>query len=198
MDPRAELQAATEQNAREAREEREAEELRAAAAKAAQEMAEESAKARANTAAKAQAEAAAAATAEGALLVTPLRVVAPEIPEPPPEEAGGDLPGLEREDDVVVLEREVAPSSPTGAAQGSRPNVPPAQSAGGDPAARTDLVVQSPSRQRTGKVASDPQKAAGSSSSAQDVETASASSGWTPGGGTVVVNVAAQEVRNRL
>ena len=59
-------------------------------------------------------------------------------------------------------------------------------------------MVQSPSRQRTGKAASDPQKAAGLSSSAQDVEVASASSGWTPGGGTAVVNVAAQDVRNRL
>ena len=127
--------------------------------------------------------------------------MAPEIPEPPPEEAGGDLPGMEREeDDVVVQEREAAPPSPTGAAQGSRPNAPPAQSAGGEPAVRTDLVVRSPSRQRAGKATSapDPQKAAGSSSLAQDVETASASSGWTPGGGTAVVNVAAQEVRNRL
>ena len=134
------------------------------------------------------------------MLVTPLRVAAPEIPEPPPEEAGGDLPGLEREDDVVVQEREAAPPSPTGAAQGSRPNAPPAQSAGGEPAVRTDLVVRSPTRQRAGKATSapDPQKAAGSSSSAQDVETASANSGWTPGGGTAVVNVAAQEVRNRL
>ena len=132
------------------------------------------------------------------MLVTPLRVAAPEAPEPPPEEAGGDQPGLEREDDVVVPEREAAPAPPTGAAQGGRPNVPPAQSAGGEPAARTDLVVQSPSRQRTGKAASDPQKAAGPSSSGQDVEAASASSGWTPGGGTAVVNVAAQDVRNRL
>ena len=112
MDPRAELQAATERNAREAWEEREAEELRAAAAKAAQE--EEAAKACADAAAKAQAEAAAAATAKGALLLTPLRVVAPEAPEPPPEEAGGDQPGLERVDDVVVPEREAAPASPTG------------------------------------------------------------------------------------
>ena len=135
---------ATERNAREAREEREAEELRAAAAKAAQE--EEAAKARADTAAKAQAEAAAAAMAEEALLVTPLRVAAPGAPEPPPEEAGGDQPGLEREDDVVVPEREAAPSPPTGAAQGSRPNVPPAQSARGEPAARMELVVRSPSR----------------------------------------------------
>ena len=78
--------------------------------------------------------------------------------------------------------------------------MPPAQSAVGEPAAWTDLVVQSPSRQRVGKAtsASDPQKAAGSRSSAQDVEAASASSGWTPGGGTAVVNVAAQDVRNRL
>ncbi len=98
MDPRAELQAATERNARE---EREVEELRVAAAKAAQE--EEAAKARVDAAAKAQAEAAAAATAEGALLVTPLRVAAPEIPEPPPKGAGGDLPGLEREGDVIVF-----------------------------------------------------------------------------------------------
>ena len=115
MDPRAELQAATERNAREAREEREAEELRAAATKATLEE-EESAKARADAAAKAQAEDAAAPTVEGALLVTPLRVAAPEVPEPPPKEAGGDLPGLEREDDIVVQEREAAPSSPTGAA----------------------------------------------------------------------------------
>ena len=63
---------------------------------------------------------------------------------------------------------------------------------------RTDLVVQSPSRQRAGKATSDPQKAAGSGSSAQDVEAASASSGWTPGGGTAVMNVAAQDVRTRL
>ena len=61
VDPRADLQEATERNAREARQEREAREaeaLRAAAAKAAQE--EEAAKARADAAAKAQAEAAAA------------------------------------------------------------------------------------------------------------------------------------------
>ena len=105
---------------------------------------------------------------------------------------------MEREDDVVVPEREAAPAPPTGAAQGSRPNVPLAQLAGGELAARTDLVVQSPLRQRARKAASDPQRAAGSGSLARDVEAASASSGWTPGGGTVVVNVAAQEVWNWL
>ena len=135
------------------------------------------------------------------MLVTPLRVAAPEIPEPPPEEAGGDLPGMEREeDDIVVREREAALPSPTGADRGSRLDAPPVRPAGGEPATRTDLVVRSPSRQRAGKATSapDPQKAAGSSSSTQDLETASANSGWTPGGGTAVVNVAAQEVRNRL
>ena len=128
--------------------------MRAAAAKAAQE--EEAAKAHADAAAKAQAEAAVVATAEGALLVTPLRVAAPEASEPPPEEAGGDQPGLEREDDVVVLERVAAPAPPIGATQGGRPNLPPAQSAEGEPAARKHLVVQSPLRQRTGKAASEP------------------------------------------
>ena len=85
-----------EQNAQEVRKEREAEELRAATAKAAQETAEELAEAQADAAAKAQAEAAAAERAAEALrnrppqLVVPLRAVVPEIPVPPPEEAGGD------------------------------------------------------------------------------------------------------------
>ena len=52
--------------------------------------------------------------AEGALLVTPLRVAAPGAPEPPPEEAGGDQPGLETDDDVVILERVLVPTPPTG------------------------------------------------------------------------------------
>ncbi len=109
---------------------------------------EELAEAQADAAAKAQAEAAAAERAAEALrnrppqLVVPLRAVAPEIPEPPPEEAGGDLPGMEREeDDVVVQEREAAPPSPTGADRGGRLDAPPVRPAGGEPAAKTDLVV---------------------------------------------------------
>ena len=99
VDPRADLQAATERNAREVREEREAREaeaLNAAAAKAAQE--EEVAKARADAAAKAQAEAAAAERAAEDLrnqpsqLVIPLRTMAPGIPVPPLEEAGRHQP----------------------------------------------------------------------------------------------------------
>ena len=74
-------------------------------------------------------------------MVTPLRVVAPGDMEPSPEGASADQPGLERDDDVIVLERAPVPTPPTGAAQGGRPNVPPAQSAGGEPAARMDLVV---------------------------------------------------------
>ena len=67
------------------------------------------------------------------------------------------------------------------------------------------MAVRVSSSRRAGKAASEPQKAAsepqpavGSSSSARDAEAASATSGWTPGGGTVVVNVAAQDVRTRL
>ena len=143
--------------------------------------------------------------AEGTLLVTPVRVAAPGAPEPSPEGAGSDQPGLERDDDVVILERAPVPTPPTGAAQGGWPDLPPAQSAGGEPAARTELAVRTPPSRRAGKAASEPQKAAsepqpaaGSSSSAQDMEAASATSGWTPGGGTAVMNVATQDVRTRL
>ena len=208
VDPRANLQAATERNTREEREEQEAEEQRAAAARAAQEATEESAKARADTAAKAQAEAAAAERAAEALrnqppqLVILLRTAAPDIPVPLPEEAGRDQPVRERlEGDAVILERGATPPSPTGMGQGGRPDAPPEQPAGGDPAVRADLVVLSPSRHCLGKAtsASDPQAVAGSGPSAQDLETASSSSsGWTPGGGTAALNMAAQDIRERL
>ena len=78
VDPRADLQEATERNAREARKEqeaREAEARKAAAAQAARE--EEAAKALTEAAARAQAEAEAAAAAGEVLMVTPLRVMAP-------------------------------------------------------------------------------------------------------------------------
>ena len=138
-------------------------------------------------------------------MVTPLRVAAPGSMEPSPEGASRDQPGPGRDDDVIILERAPVPTPPTGAAQGGRPDLPPAQSAGGEPAARTKLAVRMPLSRRAGKAASEPQKAASepqpagvSSSSAQDVEVASATSGWTPGGGTAVMNVAAQDVRTRL
>ena len=84
------------------------------------------AKALADAATRAQVEAAAAAAAEEVLMVTPLRVMAPGDMEPSPEGASGDLPGLERDDDVVVLERAPVPTPPTGAAEGGRPDLPPA------------------------------------------------------------------------
>ena len=88
VDPRADLQEATERNAREEQEAREAEARKAAAAQAARE--EEAAKALADAAARAQAEVAAAAAAGEVLMVTPLRVMAPGDVEPSPEGASGD------------------------------------------------------------------------------------------------------------
>ena len=62
-------------------------------------------------------------------------------------------------------------------------------------------MVLSLTRRRAGRAASepDPQRAAGSSSLLHDLETASASSpGWTLGGGTAALSLAAQDVRSRL
>ena len=193
VDPRADLLEATERNAREAREEREAEERRAA-----REAKQKSAEARAVAAAKAQAEAADAEREAEAQqnqppqFVIPLRAAAPDTPVPPLEEASRGQP---------EMEREVAPSPPTGAGRGSRPEVPTVQPAGGEPTVGGDLVISSPLRRRAGKATSAPdaQKTVDAGSSAQDLEAASdSSSGWTPGGGTAVLNVAAQDVRSRL
>ena len=79
--------------------------------------------------------------------------------------------------------------------------MPPPQPAGGEPTVGGDLVISSPLRRRTGKATSTPdaQKTMDAGSSAQDLEAASeSSSGWMPGGGTAVPNVAAQDVRSRL
>ena len=177
------------------REEQEARE--AAAAQAARE--EEAAKALAEAAAKAQAEAEAAAVAGEALMVTPLRVMAPGDMDPSPGGASGDQPGRGGSGgDVIILEKAPEPTPPTRAAQGGQPEPAPAQSAEGEPAAGAEVAVWVPSSRRAGKAASEPQPAVGSSSSAQDVEAASTTSGWTPGGGTAVMNVAAQDVRTRL
>ena len=102
VDSRAELQAATDRNTREAREEREAEERRAAAAESAQGTTAESAEAHSDAAARARAEAEAAERAAEALpgqppqLIIPLRSALPGIPVPPPEEIGRDPPVMER------------------------------------------------------------------------------------------------------
>ena len=189
---------------REEQEAREAEARRAAAAQAARE--EEAAKALAEAAAKAQAEAEAEAAAGEALMVTPLRTMAPGDVDPSPGGASGSQHGLGGSgDDVVILGAAPGPTPPTRATQGRQPEPAPAQSAEGEPAAGAEVAVRVPPSRRAGKAASEPQKAAsepqpavGSSSSARDAEAASATSGWTPGGGTAVVNVAAQDVRTRL
>ena len=200
VDPRAALLEATERNAREVREEqeaREAEARKAAAAQAARE--EEAAKALAEAAAKAQAEAEAEAAAGEALMVTPLRTMAPGDVDPSPGGTSGSQPGLGGSgDDVIILEKAPEPTPPTRVAQGRQPEPAPAQSAEGEPAAGAEVAVRVPPSRRAGKAASEPQPAVGSSSSARDAEAASATSGWTPGGGTAVVNVAAQDVRTRL
>ena len=139
-------------------------------------------------------------------MVTPLRAMAPGGMEPSPGGASGSQPGLGGSgDDVIILEKAPEPTPPTGAAQGSQPDAPPAQLAEGEPAAGAEVAVWVPPSRRAGKAASEPQKATsepqpavGSSSSARDAEAASATSGWTPGGGSAVVNAAAQDVRTRL
>ena len=95
----------------------------------------------------------------------------------------------------------MVPPPSAGTGQGGQPEVPPEQPDGGEPTVGADLVVLSPTRRRAGRAASEPdlQGAAGSSSLSHDLESATVSSpGWASGGGTGELNVAAQEVRNRL
>ena len=120
-----------------------------------------------------------------ALLVIPLRAATPDIPVAPTEETSRGQPAKGKETKPTPLARK---------GQGSRPDASPAQPAGGEPTVGADLVVLWPSRRRTEKATSvpDPQNTAGAGPSAQDLEAASdSSSGWTPGGGTAVLNVAA-------
>ena len=197
MDPRADLREATERNAREAREEREAAEK--AAAQAAREQAD--------AAAKAQAEAATAETeAEGShnqtpLLAIPLRAVAPDTPLPLAEEIVQDPPLMERREDLVAFTRRAPPAAPTGAGQGGQSSAAPEEPAGGEPEDRAGLEVQPVMRRRAGGGAapSESRRVAGAGQSVEALEAAStATSEWTPSGGTGELNVAAQGVRSRL
>ena len=197
MDPRADLREATERNAREAREEREAAEK--AAAQAAREQAD--------AAAKAQAEAATAETeAEGSrnqppLLAIPLRAVAPDTPLPLAEEIVQDPPLMERREDLVVFAGRAPPAAPTGAGQGGQSSAAPEEPAGGEPEDGAGFEVQPVTRRRAGGGAAPPEsrRVAGADQSAEALEAAStATSEWTPSGGTGELNVAAQEVRSRL
>ena len=79
--------------------------------------------------------------------------------------------------------------------------MPPAQPAGGKPTVGGNLVISSPLRWHARKVTSAPdaQKAVDAGGSTQDLGAASdSSSRWTPGSGTAMLNVVAQDVRSRL
>nr|XP_020201294.1 uncharacterized protein LOC109787149 [Aegilops tauschii subsp. strangulata] len=209
MDPRAELQAATERNAREACVERErAEKEKPDAAKAAQEKADAAAEAQADAAAKAQADAAAKAQAKEAAhgrtpqLIMPLRS-APPAPEIPTMTGGVDdeQPVMERGGDVVVLGAEMPPQAPTAEAQSSRPDVPPVPPVDGELVVRATPVVRTLARRRAKKAASAPrpQEVRAASSSAPNAEATSRTPlEWMPRGGMAILNTAAQEVRALL
>ena len=75
------------------------------------------------------------------------------------------------------------------------------QPAGGEPEAGAGLEVQPALRRRAGggTAAPEPHRATGASRTAEALEAASTgTSEWTPSGGTSKLNVAVQEVRNRL
>nr|XP_020172928.1 uncharacterized abhydrolase domain-containing protein DDB_G0269086-like [Aegilops tauschii subsp. strangulata] len=162
VDPRAELLAAMEQNAQEARERAEKEE--ADAANAAQEEADAAAKAQADAAAKARAAAAAKAEAEEAArnqppqLIIPLRSMPPrpEI-QVPTRGAGDEQTVMERGGgDDIILGAEMPPQAPTAEAQSSRPDallVPPVDD---ELVVRANPVVRTPARCHAEKVASTP------------------------------------------
>ena len=190
MDPRADLREATERNAREAREEREAAEK--AAAQAAREQAE--------AAAKAQTEAESSRD-QPQLLAIPLRAVAPDTPLPLAEDIIQDPPLMERREDLMVFAGRAPSAAPTGAGQGGQLSAAPEGPTGGEPENRAGLEVQPATGWRAGGGAALPdlRRVTGAGRPAEDLEAAStATSEWTPSGGTGELNVAAQGVRSRL
>jgi hypothetical protein len=173
VDPLADLQEATEWNAREAREEREeVEQEKAEAAKAAQVDADAAAKAQADAATKVQTDAAAQAQADAAAkvqaeeaahgrtpqLVIPLRAVPPAPENPAPiGGSGNDQPVVERRGgDAIILRAEVPLQVPTAEARGSQSDVPPAPPVSGELVVGATPVVRPPGRRRAAKAASAP------------------------------------------
>ena len=215
IDPLADLREATEKNAREAREEKErAEQAKADAAKAAQEEADAAAKdqvdaaakAREEEATKAQADAAAKAQAGAAAggqapqLVIPLRSMPPATGIPAPAGgAGNDQPVMERGGgDPIIVEAEVTPPVPTADAQTNRPKVPQGPPVGGELVVGVIPEGCTLGRRRSEKTAPPPRTLdfGAASSSAPDAEASSAAPPeWTPGGGTSVLNCAANDVQ---
>jgi hypothetical protein len=192
---------------REAREEREeAERQEAEAAKA---QADAAARIRVDAAAKAQAEAAAKAQAkESARGRTPQLVIllraappTPEIPRPTGG-AGDDQPVMERgEGDAIISGAEAPPRAPTAGARSNRPDVPPVPQVSSELAVGATPMVRPSASRRVAKAASAPwaQEIGAASSSAPDAEaTSAAPPEWTPGGGTGVLNKAAQDVQAQL
>jgi len=164
-------------------------------------------KEQADAAAKARTEAAAAKTEAEAshnqppLLAIPLRAVAPNIPVPPLEEVDQEPPVMERREDSVIFMEGAPPAAPTGAGQGGQLAAAPEQPAGGEPEAGAGLEVQPAMHWRAGGCTAvpEPHRATGASQTAEALEAASTgTSEWTPSGRTGELNVAAQEVRNRL
>nr|XP_045089523.1 uncharacterized abhydrolase domain-containing protein DDB_G0269086-like [Aegilops tauschii subsp. strangulata] len=194
-----------ERNAREACEERE----KADVAKAAQAEADAAAKAQADAAAKEQANAIAkvqeaeAAHSRAPLLVVSLRAV-PPAPESqaPIGGAGDDQPVLEKGGgDPVILGAEVPPPTPTADAQTSRPDAPQVSPVGGELVVGSTPAVRTLVRRRAAKAASArrPLEVGAASSSAPEAEaTSAAPPEWTLGGGTGVLNTAAQDVQARF
>nr|XP_020169940.1 tol-Pal system protein TolA-like [Aegilops tauschii subsp. strangulata] len=218
IDPLTDLWEAMEKNVREAREEKERlEQAKADASKAAQEEADAAAKAQADAAAKARveeaikaqadaaakAQAGAAAGGQAPQLVVPLRSMssAPEIMSPNGA-AGNDQLVMAREGgDVVIPRTEVPQQTSAAETQGSRPNAPPAPQVGGELLAGATPVARTPARRRAVKATSAPrpQEIGASSSSAPAAEATSAvPQEWMFGGGTGVLNKAAQEVTSLL
>ena len=127
--------------------------------------------------------------------------MAPNIPVPPLEEVDQEPPVMERREDSVIFVERAPPAAPTGPGQGGHSATAPEQPAGGEPEAGAGLEVQPAVRQRAGggTTAPEPHRASGACRTAEALEAASTgTSEWTPSGGTGELNVAAQEVRNRI
>ena len=127
--------------------------------------------------------------------------MAPDTPLPLAEEIVQDPPLMERREDFVVFAGRAPPAAPTGAGQGGQSAAAPEQLAGGEPEAGAGLEVQPAMRRRAGggTATPEPHRVVGAGRTAEALEAAStATSEWTPSGGTGELNMAAQEVRNRL
>ena len=101
----------------------------------------------------------------------------------------------------MAFARKTPPAAPTGAGQGCQSSAAPEEPTGGEPENRAGLEVQPATGRRAGGGAapSESRRVVGAGQSTEDLKAAStATSEWTPSGGTGELNVAAQGVRSRL